>query len=192
VSVALFGCLSDEAREAPFRARLLRHGSPPEILARGALVVDGDELFLRLEVGRPIHVYAVNEDQYGRRLIIFPCRPSGSGSRLEPGEDRRLPSPMFGHEAFWPVRTPTARETILVLAGPSPIDPLDDAVAASQGEPCAALPTAAATRFIDLAVRNARSPAVDGKHDEILPERVQAASGVAEGVWLAVHEVAGG
>ncbi len=186
--LACGGCAQDSGCDAPFRVQLFKRGDSPEALARGDRIANGDELFLQLEIHHRVYIYVINEDQYGQKLIIYPCYRLDMANLFDPGVAYRLPAPVLGREAFWPVREPTGREQIFVLASPSPIDELDNALSTSAGESCAAPPTAAADSFIDHVTRTIGScPAEETEF--VIVQRAAGIAGSSEKVWLAVHEV---
>lgn len=115
-------------------------------LLQGDALVPGDELYMTVTARRALHVYVVSEDAAGERLIIYPCRTWGRSPRLRDGQPYRLP----GSEGFWPVRSVTPRERLLVIANSHAIDLLDAAfMAAESPEPCAAPVSGEASRWID-------------------------------------------
>jgi len=188
--LALDGCRLGGDDEAPFQTRLFKRGSPPQVLEWGDVITRGDELYVALEIHRAVHVYAINEDARGNQLIIHPCSGLRAGL-FAPGTDHRLPSPFLGRETFWPVRDLTKRERIIVLASPTPIEPLEDAVSADGGgELCAVVPPAAAAHFLDR-LRESMIPRFPGEREGMVAGRFVNVDGEPAGIWVAMHEVRG-
>lgn len=134
--------------EQVLRARLFKrsgeHGAVA--LLQGGTLAPGDELYMTVEARRALHVYVVSEDAAGERLLIYPCRIWGRSPRLAADQSHRLP----GREGFWPVRSVTPRERLLVIASSQPIDPLDALFVAEESPvPCAAPVRGEAGRWIE-------------------------------------------
>jgi hypothetical protein len=124
-------------------------------LLRGDVLAPGDELYMTVEARRALHVYVVSEDAAGVRLIIYPCQNWGRSPQLGADQPHRLP----GREGFWPVRSVTLRERLLVIAGVHPIALLDAAfLAAENPEPCLASVSDEANRWIDGLVNPSGGP----------------------------------
>lgn len=120
------------------------HGAV-ELLA-GDSLVPGDELYMTVKPRHALHLYVVSEDAIGERLLIYPCRIWGRSPRLAAHRPYRLP----GREWFWPVRSVTLRERLLVIASTRSIDLLDAAFTAAESpEPCAGPVSREASRWID-------------------------------------------
>lgn len=115
-------------------------------LLSGDSLVSGDDLYMTVTARDALHLYVVSEDTVGERLIIYPCRTWGQSPRLAANQLFRLP----GRELFWPVRSVTPRERLLVIASTRPIDLLNAAFTAAESpEPCAVPVSREASRWID-------------------------------------------
>jgi hypothetical protein len=113
-------------------------------------VVAGDELYMTLASRQTLYLYILNEDATHSRQILYPCREWSRNRPLAASRRLRLPPPLLGRETFWPVRTVTAHEHLLVLTSTQPVAPLEDAVLASSPEsPCAAALNGGASRWLD-------------------------------------------
>lgn len=148
--VCWLGCGCAREPQAP-RTELFRNAAVPIGLVSGDTVAAGDQLYLTVRTERPCFVYVVSEDDSGSRWMIHPCRGAdGSGRALTAGRLHRLPLSVLGREAFWPVRSVTPRERLLVLASERPVAALDAAVTGAAGsEPCLARLDGVAGRWIE-------------------------------------------
>jgi hypothetical protein len=124
-------------------------------LVTGDTLAPGNELYMTLKTRRALHVYVLSEDAAGERWVIFPCRNWGRSPRLAADLQHRLP----GDDGFWPVRSVTPREHLVVIASARSIDLLDAVFMTGENpEPCAAPVGLEASRLIDDLVEPSGSP----------------------------------
>ena len=158
-TAVLFAALSgarcfDSAPDASLQTSLFKQAQPPRELASGDTLAPGDELYLTVMAHRARYLYVVSEDAAGERLLLYPCRTWGPSRPLGAGRRYRLPPPVLGRPAFWPVGSVTSRERLRVVASVRPLDPLERAVrSAADAPPCAIPVLAEANRWLDGLIR---------------------------------------
>ncbi len=85
-------------------------------LAPGSRVEPGDRLFLTLEASRPVFVYVVNQDETGRKYLLFPLPGYEPQNPIPVGALNRLPGFKNGAAHYWEVTSAGGREHFLVYA----------------------------------------------------------------------------
>ena len=104
------------------RATLHRKsGASATLLAPGARVAPGDELFMELEATKNLYVYVVSEDEQGEQYLLFPLPSLAPGNPLAAGA-HRLPGVSNGEPVFWQVTSAGGREHFLIVAAPKPLE----------------------------------------------------------------------
>ena len=87
-----------------------------------------DELFLQVQTSAPIHVYVVNEDEFGTAMLLFPL-PGQGRDPLPPNVPNRLPGRVAGEEKYWQVDSPGGREHFVIFFSPEPVPDVEQLVA---------------------------------------------------------------
>jgi hypothetical protein len=85
-------------------------------LVPGSRVEPGDLLFLTLEASRPMFVYIVNQDETGRKYLLFPLPGYEPQNPIPLGAVNRLPGFRNGAAHHWEVTSAGGREHFLVYA----------------------------------------------------------------------------
>lgn len=109
------------ARRGVIDADFLRLDAAKEQRLRdGDRVAEGDRLVFELEVDRPMHVYAFNEDDRGAVTSLHPLPGAAPGRILAPGR-HRLPGTIDGAPQEWILGAGGQAEFFVVLASKEPI-----------------------------------------------------------------------
>jgi len=100
-----------------------------ERLVAGATTAPGDRLFMEFEGNRDLYVYVLNEDENGEVFVLFPLPGFDLSNPLKKGERHRLPGELGGgNQKYWQVTSAGGAETFLVLASPSPLTDVEQAM----------------------------------------------------------------
>lgn len=103
-----------------------RQGEGGDIrLAAGARVRPGDRLFLEVQGPQEMHVYVLNEDEFGRSYVLFPLSGFDAGNPLRAQVKHRLPGRLRGEEQAWEVTSAGGKEQFLVVASRQPVAELE-------------------------------------------------------------------
>lgn len=123
---------------APFsiEASLFRRGAnAEERLVPGTRLDLGDQLFLELEGTKPLHAYVLNEDNQGRRYVLFPLPDLELANPISPGVQHRIPGRIATaggtappEELYWTVTSRGGEETLLVIASVDPLEELEEEI----------------------------------------------------------------
>ncbi len=112
------------------RATLHRkQGGGAELLAPGARVAPGDEIFMELESSRDLFVYVVTEDERGEQYLLFPLPGLRPANPLPRGGPHRLPGTSNGEQGYWQVTSAGGREHFLIVASPKALQEFEAVVA---------------------------------------------------------------
>jgi len=120
-------------------------------LLDGERVRVGDELSLEFEGDRDLYVYVLNEDEGGRRFLLFPIAGGSKGNPLAGDARHRLPGSVRGLERNWQIDSAGGKEAVFVVASIDPVPPLEALV------PRGAVPAEVAVGYPetgDLAMRD--------------------------------------
>jgi len=85
-------------------------------LTAGSRIEPGDLLFLTLEASRPVFVYVVNQDETGRKYLLFPLPGYEPQNPIPLGSVNRLPGYRDGAVHHWEVTSAGGQEHFLVYA----------------------------------------------------------------------------
>lgn len=163
-----------------------------EALRTGDLVAPGDELALEVTARERVHVYVLSEDEAGAVFVLFPLAGRGVQNPLSAGATQRLPGRQGAEELSWQVTSAGGRETFLVLASRTPLEPVAAAVAAiPQASPDApvayrTLPPDALARLRGVGSVVARTPLRDPSPSRILPGLARDLARLPQGraIWM--------
>lgn len=109
-----------------------RSANAEERLVPGSRLDLGDQLFLELEGTKPLHAYVLNEDNQGRRYVLFPLPGLELENPIDPGIRHRIPGrsasiagTSASDELAWTVTSRGGEETLLVIASREPLEDLE-------------------------------------------------------------------
>jgi tRNA A-37 threonylcarbamoyl transferase component Bud32 len=108
-------------RESPYQidaALYALRGRQETRLAPGARVAPGDELFVKVRVSVPAHVYIVNEDDRGESYLLFPLPGQAVSNPLPAAAATRIPGVRGAEEVSWRITSAGGREHFLLFASP--------------------------------------------------------------------------
>jgi serine/threonine protein kinase len=113
---------TDRLSEYSVRASLFRHTPDGSLLiASGARVAPGDELFMTFESSADLNVYILNEDDLGGVFVLFPLQGVDLENPLPAGSVYRLPGRRRGTDFNWQVSSAGGEEHLLIIASTEPI-----------------------------------------------------------------------
>ncbi len=92
-----------------------------ERLSEGASIFPGDSLFLEVEGGAPMHVYALNVDATGRVVSLFPYEGGDLENPLAAELKHRLPGLSGGNLQYWKLGPDAGPESFFVIAASAPL-----------------------------------------------------------------------
>jgi serine/threonine-protein kinase len=104
-------------RSYDVQATIHVEGHPVQALEARETVSVGDELFIKFEGSRELHVYVINHDERGESYLLFPLSDSELKNPLPPGT-HQLPGPRDGSQLKWTVTSEGGREHIVIIASP--------------------------------------------------------------------------
>lgn len=163
-----------------------------EAMRTGDLVAPGDELALEVQTRERVHLYVLSEDEAGAVFVLFPLVGRGVQNPLPAGAAQRLPGREGAEELSWQVTSAGGRETFLVLASRTPLEPVAAAVAGiPQASPDApvtyrTLPPDALARLRGVGSVVARTPLRDSAPSRILPGLARDLARLPQGraIWM--------
>jgi hypothetical protein len=107
------------------RAKFCSGSSP---LRSGDRLQIGDPVALEFQCTEKVHVYVLNEDEFGVKHILFPIVGGEARNPLAPGKVHRLPSEGLD----WQVASRGGEEWLCVMASREPIDALEGVLASAE------------------------------------------------------------
>ena len=129
-------------------------------IADGTPVRIGDSLAVRVHATRETHVYVLNEDADGELNVLFPLDGLDQRNPLPAGREIDLPGSAAGRALSWQISSPTASEEFVLIASPTPLDPLERRIAIVPQAGIADVVTARGVAVLNTAP--ARAYAIEG------------------------------
>jgi len=112
---------------------IFREGQPGEAgdvrLATGGRVRPGDKLYMEVQGSEEMHVYVLNEDEMGRKYLLFPLQGLETGNPVPGGMRQHLPGVLDGEKQFWVVTSAGGTERFLLVASRDPVVALEQEIA---------------------------------------------------------------